>query len=249
VRGFRLTLSYDGTEFHGWQVQPGLRTVQGELELALDQIEVGSRSRVVGAGRTDAGVHATGQVASFTAETTLPARALAPLLNRRLPAEVRVRDAAEVASAFHARHSAVARRYAYRLLSRDHGLWERFAFRPPRDVRPEGLEQAARALEGEHDFASFQAAGGPQVRTRCRLMRASWRVWEGGVVLDLIADHFLYHMVRNIVGTALAAAASGHPGDAMRRVLAARDRRAGGVTAPACGLSLEQVFYPEGGGA
>ena len=249
MRTFRLTVSYDGTDFHGWQVQPGQRTIQGVLEEALDRLGMSARSRVAGAGRTDAGVHATGQVASFTAETTLPARAFPPLLNRGLPRDVQVRDAAEMGEGFHARHSARARRYSYRLLWCAHGLWERFAWKPPRPLAADALERAVRVLEGEHDFASFQAAGGTDARTTCRLMRASFGVWEGGVMLEVIADHFLYHMVRNVVGTALAAAAEPDPAAAMRRVRDARDRRAAGITAPACGLSLDQVFYAAGGDA
>jgi tRNA pseudouridine38-40 synthase len=240
-------VAYDGTDFHGWQIQPGLRTVQGTVEAALDRLELEDRTRTAGAGRTDAGVHARGQVTSFSAVTRLPARALAPLLKRHLPPDVRVLEAAEVSAEFHARHSAVARRYAYRLLWREDLLWERFAWRPARIVAPDALERAVRVLEGEHDFAAFQASGGAPGRTVCRMMRAAWTRWDGGVRLEVIADHFLYHMVRNIVGTALAAAATDDPAGRLRALLASRDRGAGGVTAPACGLTLEQVFYaPEG---
>ena len=248
MRSFRLTLAYDGTEFHGWQIQPGLRTVQGTLEASLDHLDLRQRTRSAGAGRTDAGVHARGQVASFSAETRLPARALAPLLKRHLPPDVRVLDAAEVGATFHARHSATGRRYTYRLLWREDLLWERFAWRPARAVAPDALERAIRVLEGEHDFAAFQASGGAPGRTVCRMMRAGWAPWEGGVRLDMIADHFLYHMVRNIVGTVLEAAATADPAAWLRAVLAARDRGAGGVTAPACGLTLEEVFYSPGSG-
>jgi tRNA pseudouridine38-40 synthase len=243
VRTFRLTVAYDGTDFHGWQVQPGVRTVQGILEDALSKLPLSDATRVAGAGRTDAGVHARGQVASFAARTRLPARALAPRLNRELPADVRVLGAAEVEASFHARHSARARRYRYRLLRHDDLMWRRYAWCPPRPAPADALECAVRMLEGEHDCSSFQAAGGPPTRAVCRVLRAGWRVWDEGLDLDLIADHFLYHMVRNIVGTALAAARSGDPAAAMRRVLEARDRRAAGVTAPAQALSLEQVFY------
>ena len=243
MRTFRLTLAYDGTDFHGWQVQPGVRTVQGTLEDALAKLPLTDVTRVAGAGRTDAGVHARGQVASFSAATRLPARALTPRLNRELPADVRVLEAAEADAAFHARHSARARRYRYRLMRRDDLLSARYAWRPPGPPEPDALERAVRVLEGEHDFTSFQASGGPPTRPVCRVMRAGWRAWEEGFALDLIADHFLYHMVRNIVGTALAAARAADPAAAMRRVLAARDRRAAGVTAPAHALSLEQVFY------
>jgi tRNA pseudouridine38-40 synthase len=243
VRTFRLTLEYDGTRFHGWQLQPELRTVQGALEDALARLPIDQRSRVVGAGRTDAGVHARGQVASFSGHTTLPTRAIAALLGRWLPEDVRIRTTDEVDAGFHARHSARARRYAYRLLTRDDVLWGRFAWAPPRPAAPDALERAVRVLEGEHDFAAFQASGGAPVRSVCRVMRASWSAWEGGIRLDMIADHFLYHMVRNIVGTALAVTRLRDPAARMQAILAGRDRRAAGVTAPPTGLTLEQVFY------
>lgn len=246
MRTFRLTLAYDGTAFHGWQVQPRVRTVQGILEEALAKLPLAEGSRLAGAGRTDAGVHARGQVASFSAETRLPARAFAPQLNRLLPDDVRVLEAEEVDRAFHARHSARARRYRYRLMRRDDLMWRRFAWHPPRQPGADALELAVRALEGEHDFSSFQASGGPPAPPVCRVFRAGWRSWDEGVALDVIADRFLYHMVRNIIGTALEAARTADPAAAMRRVLAARDRRAASITAPAQGLSLEQVFYSNG---
>ena len=249
MRTFRLTLAYDGTDFHGWQVQPGVRTVQGIVEEALSSLPLEERSRLAGAGRTDAGVHARGQVASFTASTRLPVRAFVPRLNRVLPDDVRVLDAAEAEPGFHARHSARARRYRYRLLHRDDVLWRRFAWCPPRPAPADALERAVRVLEGEHDFSSFRASGGPASAPVCRMTRAGWRSWEAGLELEVIADHFLYHMVRNIVGTALAAARSSDPAAAMRRVLAAGDRRLAGITAPPRALSLEQVFYAEGAAA
>jgi tRNA pseudouridine38-40 synthase len=243
VRTFRLTVAYDGTEFHGWQVQPGVRTVQGILEEALSKLSLAELSRLSGAGRTDAGVHARGQVASFSAVTRLPARALAPRLNRELPDDVRVLEADEDEPSFHARHSASARRYRYRLMRHEDLLSRRFAWCPNRPFDADALERAVRALEGEHDFTSFQAAGVSPTRPVCRVLRAGWRAWDQGIELDVIADHFLYHMVRNIVGTALAVARTADPAAGMRRVLAKLDRRAAGVTAPAHALSLEQVFY------
>ena len=243
MRTFRLRVAYDGTVFHGWQSQPGLRTVQGTLEEALKAVTRDDRIAVAGAGRTDAGVHARGQVASFQSDTSLPARALAPLLNRALPPDVRVRDAALAAPEFNARRSARARRYVYSLLESDDLLWGRFAWSPPGPLAMDALERAARALEGESDFAAFQAAGGTAASTVCRVMRAGMRRWGPFAQLEIVADHFLYHMVRGIVGTALALAGAPDPGAAMREVVSSRDRRRTGPTAPARGLSLEAVYY------
>lgn len=244
MRTFRLTVAYDGTAFHGWQVQPGRRTVQGVIEEALAEVMEGGDIRIAGAGRTDSGVHARGQVASFRADTHLPPRAFAPRLNRILPGDVRVVDAAEAPETFHARHSARGRRYAYRLLAAPDLLLSRIAWFAGERPDPAALERATRPLEGEHDCRSFESSGSPATRTVCRVSRARWRPWEGGVMLDIVADHFLYHMVRAVVGTALAVSSSADPAAAMRRVLAARDRQRAGRNAPPHGLCLEQVFYP-----
>ena len=236
-------VAYDGTEFHGWQRQPGRRTVQGVLEDALARF-AGAPVTAQGAGRTDAGVHARGQVASFRLDTRAPARALAPALNPLLPRDVRVRDGAEVADDFDARRSARARHYRYRLLGVDDVLLARYAWHPR--VPPpalDRLEAAVRPLEGEHDFTAFRATGGSEGTPVCRVTRAAWTTWEGGVQFDVAADHFLYHMVRSLVGTALAAAAGDDPAHAMRGVLASRDRARAGVTAPPHGLTLERVDY------
>jgi tRNA pseudouridine38-40 synthase len=243
VAVYKLVVGYDGTEFHGWQIQPGQRTVQGVLEEALGEV-LGAEVRVNGAGRTDAGVHARGQVASLEAESRLPARALPPLLARRLPPDVRVLRAEDARPGFHARHSAVARRYSYRLLRAEDVLGSRFAWRPPRGIPAPALERAALALEGEHDCSAFQAAGSSPGSAVCTIFRAGWAPWEDGVRLDIVADHFLYHMVRTLVGTSLAVARERDPRAAMVRVLESRDRSRAGITAPAQGLCLEQVFYP-----
>jgi tRNA pseudouridine38-40 synthase len=243
VAGFRLVVAYDGTEFHGWQRQPGWRTVQGVIEEALKAV-LDREVTVQGAGRTDAGVHARGQVASFEAETRLPPRAFPPLLSRHLPADVRIVAAAEAAPGFHARHSATARRYRYRLLDADDLLASRHAWRPPRPAGVEALERSARPLAGRHDFSAFLASGSPPATPLCRVFRAGWSRWEGGVAFDIVADHFLYHMVRTIVGTSLQVAAGEDPAGAMAAIVAARDRRRAGPTAPPQGLALEHVFYP-----
>ena len=247
MRTFRLELAYDGTAFHGWQAQPGLRTVQGELASAIARVVGDPVGLPPGAGRTDAGVHARGQVASFNSATRLPAHALAPLLNRHLPADVRVRAAREATEGFHARHAASARRYSYRVLREPDVMLARFGWCPPRPFEADRLVRSTLPLAGAHDFTSFRAAGCSASRAHVRMMRIDWRRVEGGVALDLVADHFLYHMVRNIVGTALRCATAVDPARAMAMVLAARDRRAAGPTAPPQGLCLEQVFESSGG--
>ena len=240
-----MKLAYDGTDFHGWQVQPGVRTVQGEVEAALARV-LGMRVRVHGAGRTDAGVHARGQVGSFVAETALPARALAPLLRRELPRDVRVAEGTECDEGFHARHSACARRYTYRLLDHDDVLDRRFAWHVGRPLDGERLHDAAAALAGEHDFAAFEAHGSQPGRPVCHVLLARWRREPQGWAFDVTADHFVYHMVRNLVGTMLAATRTTDPARHVRGVLESRDRARCGPTAPARGLCLEGVAYAAG---
>jgi tRNA pseudouridine38-40 synthase len=243
VRGFKLVLAYDGAGFDGWQRQPGRRTVQGVLEDELSAV-LGEAIGVSGAGRTDAGCHARGQVASFTTGSTLPPHALAPVLNQRLPVDLRVRTATEVGEGFDARRSAIGRRYAYRLLREDDLLFARIAWHPRRPLDEQGLVRAVAPLAGERDYAAFQSAGSTPVASRCVVTQARWRTWEGGLQLDISADHFLYHMVRSIVGTALLFQGERDPEAAMRECLASRDRARAGPTAPAHGLCLEEVLYP-----
>ena len=245
MRGLKLVVAYDGAGFEGWQRQPGRRTVQGVMEAHLSEV-LKEPVTVTGAGRTDAGCHARGQVASLTTASPLPVRALAPLLNRRLPADVRVREATETEPGFDARRSAIARRYAYRLLWEDDLLLSRIAWHPRHPFDADGLARATAPLEGRHDFAAFQSTGSTPVASVCHVTRASWRPSEGGVQLDIVADHFLYHMVRSIVGTALVFQSAADPGARMRECLASRDRGRAGPTSPAHGLCLEEVFYPVG---
>ncbi len=242
-RTFRLTVAYDGTAFRGWQKQPGPRTVQGELEAALGRVLGGDSVPTAGAGRTDAGVHARGQVASFTHDTTLPGRALAPLLNRQLPADVRVTASAEMPEGFHARHTARARRYEYRLLAAPDVLHQRYAWAPPRLPALAALEEASQPLAGAHDYSAFQTVGNAFANPVCAVQVARWSAREDGASFDILADHFLYHMVRNIIGTVLDAAVKPDPAAHVAHVLAGRDRSRRGRTAPAHGLSLERVYY------
>ena len=243
MRTIRLDVAYDGAAFHGWQVQPDQRTVQGVLEEAL-KATLGDTVTLKGAGRTDAGVHARGQVASFATSSPLPAEAVAAVLRRHLPEDVEVRRSREVPADFDARRSAVARRYAYRLLDQPDVLLKRHAWHPRRRLEADRLTAAVRPLEGEHDCVALAASGGSAVRTECRIHRATWRRWESGLQLDIVADHFLYHMVRNVVGSALVFSQRPDPAAAMAALLASRDRSRAGATAPPHGLCLEQVYYP-----
>ncbi len=244
-RVFQLTVAYDGTDFHGWQRQPDLRTVQGELERAASVGLAAIDPVVNGAGRTDAGVHARGQGASIRLDTPLPARGVGALMQRVLPADVRIVAASEAAVGFHARHSARARRYAYRLLDREDVLLGRFAWAPGTAVNGEALQRSVAPLAGTHDCSAFEAAGSSKVNPVCRIAQARWTRWDGGWCFEVQADHFLYHMVRNVVGSCLRAQRHADPAGRMAEVLASRSRARGCATVPAHGLCLESVSYTE----
>jgi tRNA pseudouridine38-40 synthase len=240
----KLTLEYDGTDFHGWQVQPDRATIQQALESALEKI-LGSSVRVQGAGRTDAGVHALGQVASCFCSKEVELRRLHKGLNALLRPQVTVKSVEAVDDGFDARRDARSRTYQYRIWARPwpsafHGRYS-WHVHAPLDLA--AMECAAVYLEGEHDFSSFQAAG-CDAANPVRLIYRSCFASEGEVLLyNIEATAFLRHMVRNIVGT-LAQVGRGEisPGG-FREILGLRDRSRAGPTAPAQGLFLVAVNY------
>ncbi len=245
MRTFRLLLEYEGTQYHGWQVQPGLATVQGTLQEALARL-AGAPVHVMGAGRTDAGVHALGQVASLRADLRLDPPALSRALNATLPRDIAVREAAEAPPGFDARRDATARTYRYTLLARPQrsALWRNLALHVPRALNLEAMRAAGSCLVGEHDFSAFRAAhcsAPTPVRrvTEARLER------EGDLVHFVItADAFLQHMVRIIMGTLLQVGEERLTPGGFQAILESRDRRGAGKTLDPRGLCLVRVHYP-----
>ena len=267
---WKLTLAYDGTDFQGWQVQPGLPTIQGELQAALARV-TGESPLPQGSGRTDAGVHALAQVASFSLCAPIPAENLLRALNRTLPASIRISCAKVMPSAFHARHSAIAKTYEYRIFpgALCPPFLARYVYAFPLPLNLDLLQASARLFEGQHDFRSFaasdpdlehrkpssqnpagtqQAISPPNLESTVRTIFSS--AWESRktdaaelLVYRVRGDGFLHHMVRNLVGTMLdAGRGSLAPGE-IAGILAARRRSAAGPTAPARGLFLHSVDY------
>jgi tRNA pseudouridine38-40 synthase len=256
VRNLKLILSYDGAEFGGWQVQPGRTTVQGALASAIGRLS-GENVLPQGSGRTDAGVHALAQVASFATASTIPAENWTRALNDILPASIRVLEVTEAAPDFHARKSARAKTYRYRI--------HRGAICPPFLARyvwhyPYPLEEspvitAADVVVGDHDFTSFAAVDPERVErmaeentsfptTNIRTIFSShWTREENELVYTVRGSGFLHHMVRNLVGTFLLVGKGTLSMEDFRRILAARKRTAAGPTAPASGLYLVAVEY------
>jgi tRNA pseudouridine38-40 synthase len=240
---YRLQLEYDGTSYHGWQIQPDVRTVQGEIERALALL---SRERVVtvGAGRTDRGVHARGQVVSFDVARPLDPRRVIAGIHGICGPELRARVLEEAPPGFHARHDARGRTYSYRLLAGPSSLWRAYAALPGRPVSLSSLRSASVAILGTHDFRAFANASPDEVDPRCTVTLARWDAWEEGLRFRIQADHFLYKMVRNLVGTLLREAASGGGGArAIQDILAEGLRERAAPPAPAHGLCLETVDY------
>ena len=245
MASFRITLAYDGGPFVGWQRQAEGTSIQGLIEEALGELD-GREVTVAGAGRTDAGVHALAQVASFTLiRDTLP-DVVVRSLNGKLPPEIRVQAAEEVPASFHARFDATSKRYRYRLWNADvlNPFERAYVWHVPGALDVAAMAEAARCVEGRHDFAAFQTvggAGGPTVRvvTLSNVARRD----DGLVTYEVEGDGFLRHMVRAIVGTLVDVGRGRHSPEWMRDLIASRDRSQAGRTAPAHGLFLVCVGY------
>lgn len=243
-RTLRLVLSYDGTAYHGWQVQPRTATVQGRLLEAARRLD--PEARLTGASRTDAGVHALRQVASLATGSRLAAVAVQAALNATIPPDIRVLSVTEAAPDFDARRDAVGKRYAYVL---DTGpvaspLSRRFAWHVPGGLDLSAMRRELAALRGRHDFSAFCAAAGREAAPTC-LVRAIHVVRRRHrVALVISADRFLHHMVRNIVGSAVRVGRGAEAPGWLAAVLASGDRTRAAPTAPAQGLALVRVLYP-----
>ncbi|TWT31935.1 tRNA pseudouridine(38-40) synthase TruA [Blastopirellula retiformator] len=249
-RTIQLIVSYDGTNYAGWQIQNDQPTIQESIEKALLSI-TGEKIRVTGSGRTDSGVHAIGQVVSFKTQSQLSADVLRRALNAELPADIVVRSSRNAASHFNAIDCATKKRYRYLLQEgRINDVFSRqYAWFVKKELDLPAMQAAAQHLIGEHDFASFEAAGSERLSTVRHVydlqVAKSERHEFDKLAIEVEANGFLYNMVRIIVGTLVEVGKGKRPPEWVAEVLAAKDRTIGGMTAPAHGLYLLRVDYPE----
>lgn len=248
MRDYQMTLAYDGTAYSGWQIQPGRATIQAEIESALQQI-AGHPVRVVASGRTDAGVHALGQVAGFRCRTRLHPPVLRRAIDANTPEDIYIRDVALAPPGFHAIRDATSKRYRYVVQDGpERDLFRRaYSWCIPQPLNVSSMRQAAELLMGTHDYKSFQASGSPRqstVRTIAALdITRSEQELGQSLAIEIEANGFLYNMVRNIVGSLVLVGRGRQCVDWVARVLAACDRTQAGPTAPAHGLTLVHVQY------
>lgn len=244
MRTLRFTLSYDGTNYSGWQRQTNAVTVQEIVEEALSSI-CKEKITVVGSGRTDAGVHALGQVVSFRTRCRIPADRLSFALNRLLPSDIVACEGQEAPVDFHARYSAKEKLYRYVIYNNamPSPFYRLYSWHIPMLLDFEAMIQAAAHFMGTHDFSAFRAAGGAPVDPVRSIYLSEWRKSGDMLEYQVRGTGFLYHMVRNMVGTMVEIGKKKHPPDAVRAILASKQRSTAGVTAPPQGLYLVRLMY------
>ena len=249
MRNLKIVLAYDGSEFSGWQVQPDAATIQGTLASAIGRL-TGEKVLPQGSGRTDAGVHALAQVATFATGSPIPPENFTNALNDILPSSIRVLDAAEVPPEFHARKSASAKTYRYRMYRGPicPPFLARYVWHYPYPLNEDSMRDAASLVVGEHDFTSFAAVDPERGREQeisnvRRILASTWEREAEEFVYTVRGSGFLHHMVRNLVGTFLLAGKDTLTSSDVTRILQARNRSVAGATAPASGLCLVGVEY------
>lgn len=245
VRTIKLIIEYDGTNYLGWQVQARGETVQGTIQEKLKQI-LGEPVCLVGAGRTDAGAHAMGQVAHFKTRSFLDLRSIHRALNSLLPEDILIQKVEEAEGDFHARKGAKTKIYEYRVLNRPlRSVFHRnYAWHIPQNLNWEEMKKATQELIGEHDFSAFRSTGTPTKSAIRKVFRAEWKKERDGLMrFEIEGSGFLKQMVRAIVGTLVEVGRGRLNAEAFQRILESKDRRKAGPTAPAHGLFLKEVKY------
>ncbi len=242
MRNIKLIIEYDGTDFCGWQIQPQVRTVQAELEQALSQLTC-EKIRVTAAGRTDSGVHATGQVLNFFTNSKLPDYVFHVGCNAILPRDIRVNDAQQVHENFSSRFSARARTYHYYILTKPVAIGRQYAWYFNEPLNLSLMQEACQLILGSHDFQSFCQTGADVNHYLCDVSHATWRRDNDKLIFEIIANRFLHNMVRILVGTFIKIGKESTTLPQFKAILEARDRTLAGPTVPPQGLFLTNVMY------
>lgn len=245
MRNIKLLIEFDGTNYHGWQVQPNGLTIQEVIEKKIE-VMTGQRVRLIASGRTDAGAHALGQVANFQTASAIPVEGFWRGLNSLLPPDIVIRSVEEVKLEFHAQYGAKRKTYRYFILNRElpSAIYRNYSWHIPQPLDVSAMQEASKILLGKKDFSSFQAADADLPDPVREVFQASWSMKEENFpCFTTEAEGFLKHMVRNIVGTLVEVGKGKITAEEFRRILEARDRRQAGITAPPQGLFLVEVKY------
>lgn len=244
MRRIKLTIAYDGTNYHGWQRQKNLVTVQQMLEERLAKI-FGEPLSVIASGRTDTGVHAYGQVVSFSTNGKIPLENIVKAARTVLPASIAVLAAEEVPEDFHARYNAIAKRYLYKIVQTNlpDPFQANYVWLINEQLDVKKMQQNVDLLIGVHDFSSFMASGSTSTQPVRTIYAAEWQKKDDELIFSIKGNGFLYHMVRNIVGTSVAVGLGKLSIDDFAKIFEAKDRNLAGKTAPAQGLYLDKVYY------
>lgn len=244
MKRIKMTVAYDGTAYYGWQIQPGVPTIEGELNRALSGL-LQEDIQVIGASRTDSGVHALCNVAVFDTDARIPGEKISYALNQRLPEDIRIQKSEETAKDFHPRHCKSRKTYEYRILNRQFPLPTRrlYAYFTYVPLDLEKMRQAAAPLVGEHDFKSFCSPSAAVESTIRTIYDLTVEKERDEIIIRVCGGGFLYNMVRIIAGTLMEAGRGNMQPDQVKKILAAKDRRAAGPTAPACGLTLVEYKF------
>jgi len=243
MRNLKLLLEYEGTNYSGWQIQENGITIQGEMQKSL-KIIIGQDLAVTGAGRTDRGVHATGQVANFKTSSDIPAEKIKTGLNGTLPKDIRVLASEDVDEKFDSRRSAVERQYKYKIIRRITALERHYAHRLEIELNVNQMNSAAKFIMTQKDFSSFCKTTSETENRNCNVLKSEWNENEEYLYYTIKADRFLHNMVRSLVGTMIELGSGNIGIDDFKLIFEKSDRRAAGPTAPAHGLYLEKVIYP-----
>ena len=244
MRNIKLTIEYDGKDYNGWQKQPNHLNIQGEIERAIQNV-TGEEVELIGSGRTDAGVHAFGQVANFKIESNFPIEKMATAINSQLKQSIRVLKAEEVSLEFHSRYHCHQKTYMYVIENSEQGtaIYRNNTYHISQPLDVEAMQKAASYLEGEHDFSSFKSSGTSSKSSVRTIYKAQVLKEQSRVIIQLTGNGFLYNMVRIIAGTLVDVGLGNILPDEMKNILEAKDRQKAGKTLPAQGLFLANVDY------